>query len=101
MTRVIALACAAWLAGCATPSTTAPNTAPLEFGMTPAAASAALGAPLVPVAGRPGSEIFFASLPAGTPGFYRVDGPLYLQFRKGRLTGWKKDWHIPPQWTLR
>lgn len=102
MTRVIALVCAAWLTACATPPTTAPNTAPLEFGMTPAAASAALGAPLVPVAGRPGSDIFFASLPAGTPGILtRVDGLIYLQFRKGRLTGWKKDWHIPPQWTVR
>lgn len=102
MARVIALVCAAWLVGCATPPTTAPNTAPLEFGMTPAAASVALGVPLVPVAGRPGTEIFFASLPAGTPGILNhVDGLLYLQFRRGKLTGWKKDWHVPPQWTWR
>lgn len=82
------------LAACGAPPSTAPNTAPLELGMTPDAAAAALGAPLVPVAGPPGAEIYFASLPAGTPGFYTVDSILYLQFRKGRLTGWKRDWHI-------
>lgn len=91
-----ALACAAWLGGCVTPPTTAPNTAPLELGMTPAAASAALGVPLEPIAGRPGSEVFVARLPAATPGITPVDGLVYLQFRKGRLTGFKRDWHIGP-----
>ena len=41
--------CALWLAGCASPPTTTPNTAPLEIGMNPEAASVALGAPLLPV----------------------------------------------------
>lgn len=89
------LAAGLGLAACSSPSTTAPNTAPLELGMTPDAAATALGVPLEPVAGRPGSEVFFAKLPAGTPGF-PVDGLLYLQFRHGRLTGWKRDWHIGP-----
>lgn len=91
----LALALGLWLAACSSPSTTAPNTAPLELGMTPDAAAVALGTSLEPVAGRPGSEVFFAKLPAGTPG-YPVDGLLYLQFRNGRLTGWKRDWHIGP-----
>jgi hypothetical protein len=89
------LAAGLWLAACSSPSTTAPNTAPLELGMTPDAASVALGVPLEPVAGAPGSEVYFAKLAAGTPG-YPVDGLLYLQFRSGRLTGWKRDWHIGP-----
>jgi hypothetical protein len=91
-----ALACAAWLGGCATPPSTAPNTAPLELGMTPAAASTALGVPLQSIAGRPGSEVFVARLPAATPGLTPVDSLVYLQFRKDRLTGFKRDWHIGP-----
>ncbi len=89
------LAAGLWLAACSSPSTTAPNTAPLELGMTPDAASVALGVPLETVAGAAGSEVYFAKLAAGTPG-YPVDGLLYLQFRSGRLTGWKRDWHIGP-----
>jgi hypothetical protein len=96
--RLAVLFCALGLAACVTPATTAPNTVPLEFGMTPQVAAAALGAPLVPVSGRPGSDILFARLPAATPGLYRVDGLLFRQFRNGRLTGWKKDWRIPPHW---
>ncbi len=100
MRRVIAIMCVGWLAACGTFSTTAPNTAPLELGMPPAAVATALGAPLVYVSGRPGSEIFFAALPAGIPGLYQADGLVYLQFRRGRLTGWKKDWHIGPHGSL-
>lgn len=99
MSRLVGLFCLfclPWLAACSPPLTTAPNTAPLELGMTPEAASVALGVPLEPVAGSPGSEVYFARLPAATPGFYTVDSLLYLQFRKGRLTGWKRDWHIGP-----
>ena len=94
MKRSAIIVCTLWLAACASPPTTAPNTAPLEIGMTPEAASVALGVPLAPVQGQPGSEVYFAKLPAGTPGFYGIDGLLYLQFRKGRLTGWSRDWHI-------
>ncbi|MBI5112292.1 MAG: hypothetical protein HZA68_10010 [Rhodovulum sp.] len=85
------------LAACATPSTTAPNTAPLELGMTPAAAAMALGAPLEPISGPPGSEVYVARVPAGTPGIFTVDGLVWLQFRKGRLTGIKRDWHVGPK----
>lgn len=89
-----ALAGALWLAGCVTPHGTAPNTAPLELGMTPDAAAVALGVPLQPIAGPPGSEVFVARLPAATPGPSPVDGLVWLQFRKGRLAGFKRDWHI-------
>jgi hypothetical protein len=93
MKRLTIIACASWLAACASPPTTTPNTAPLEIGMTPGGASVALGVPLQLVGDRPGSKVYFAELPAGTPGFYGIDGLLYLQFRKGRLTGWSRDWH--------
>ncbi|RAI38495.1 hypothetical protein [Rhodoplanes roseus] len=96
-----ALACAAVLGGCVTTSTTAPNTAPLELGMTPPAVAAALGVPLEPISAYrgtspAGSDVFVARLPAATPGLTPVDGLVWLQFRKGRLTGYKRDWHIGP-----
>jgi hypothetical protein len=66
--------------------------APLSFGMSTEEASAALGAPLSYVRGRPGNELLLA-LPnvKGSALSIRSDG-LYLQFRRGRLTGWKGDW---------
>jgi hypothetical protein len=94
MNRLAITLCALWLAGCASPLTTTPNTVPLEIGMTLEAASVALGTSLLPIEGSPGSKVYFARLPAGTPGFYGIDGVLYLQFRNGRLTGWSRDWHI-------
>lgn len=64
----------------------------LTFGMTPDQASQALGTQLYYVRGRPGDELLLA-LPnvKGASLAMRSDG-LYLQFRKGRLTGWKGDW---------
>jgi hypothetical protein len=47
--------------------------------------------PLAYVAGRPGNEVFVAARPGGS-GYFPRDDRLYLQFRKGRLTGWKGDW---------
>jgi hypothetical protein len=69
-----------------------PNRIPLTFGMTAEQASFALGVPLNYVRGRPGDELFLA-LPnvKGMTLSYRSDG-LYLQFRRGRLEGWKGDW---------
>jgi hypothetical protein len=65
---------------------------PLSFGMSIDEASAALGVPLSYVRGRPGDELLLA-LPnvKGSALGIRSDG-LYLQFRQGRLTGWKGDW---------
>jgi hypothetical protein len=70
----------------------APNNTPLSFGMNADQASQALGTRLVYVRGRPGDEMFLA-LPnvKGSALADRKDG-LYLQFRRGRLEGWKGDW---------
>ena len=68
------------------------NNTPLAFGMNVEEASAALGTTLVYVRGRSGDEMFLA-LPnvKGSALSDRRDG-LYLQFRRGKLDGWKGDW---------
>ena len=68
------------------------NNTPLAFGMDAVAATRALGAPLNYISGRPGDEIFLAIRTAGGSGFFDRRDRLYLQFRHGRLTGWKGDW---------
>jgi len=92
MKSVVALTCAGWLT---VPGADPPSTLPLAFGMTPQDAAVALGAPLVYHHGRRGSEVFYATRPAHIPGFYPVHRRVYLQFRKGCLTGWKSDWSEP------
>ena len=69
-----------------------PNNTPLFFGMDADAAARVLGTTLIYVRGRPGDEMFLA-LPnvKGSALSDRKDG-LYLQFRRGRLAGWKGDW---------
>jgi hypothetical protein len=66
--------------------------APLTFGMSPDEVSAVLGVPLSYVRGSRGNELLLA-LPnvKGSAMTIRSDG-LYLQFRRGRLSGWKGDW---------
>ena len=66
--------------------------APLSFGMSPDEVSAVLGVPLSYVRGSRGNELLLA-LPnvKGSALTIRSDG-LYLQFRRGRLSGWKGDW---------
>jgi hypothetical protein len=91
MRRLAASFSVCWLAWCGAPGS---NAAPLAFGMTPAEASAALGLPLTYHSGRRGNEIYLATAPAGIPGFYPTDFGIALQFRGGRLSGWKKDWHL-------
>jgi hypothetical protein len=68
------------------------NGVPLSFGMSADEAAQALGVPLRYVQGRPGDELLLA-IPNVRGGALssRSDG-LYLQFRKGHLTGWKGDW---------
>ncbi len=66
---------------------------PLSFGMNEDEAARVLGGvTLIYVRGRPGNEMFLA-LPnvKGSALSDRRDG-LYLQFRRGRLSGWKGDW---------
>jgi hypothetical protein len=70
----------------------APNNTPLSFGMDADQASKALGVPLIYVRGRPGNEMYLARANVkGSALANRNDG-LYLQFRRGRLEGWKGDW---------
>jgi len=75
------------------------NALPLAFGMTPEAASVALENPLTPVVGRRGSEIYYAEGISVATGFIvRERERLWLQFRRGRLTGWRYDWDRPMAW---
>ena len=70
-----------------------PNaTLPLTYGMSADQASQSLGVPLQYVRGTTGNELLLA-VPniKGAALAIRSDG-LYLQFRKGKLTGWKGDW---------
>jgi hypothetical protein len=67
------------------------NNAPIAFGMTPAEAAAALNAPLTYVRGKLNNEVYVAPRPASA-GFFNRQDQLFLQFRHGRLTGWKGDW---------
>ena len=68
------------------------NNTPLVFGMDEEAAARALGTPLNYVSGRPGNEIYLTFRDIGGSGLFPKRDRLYLQFRKGRLTGWKGDW---------
>jgi hypothetical protein len=71
---------------------TPPNNTPLSFGMDAETAAQVLGTTLIYVRGRPGDEMYLA-LPnvKGSALSDRKDG-LYLQFRRGRLAGWRGDW---------
>jgi hypothetical protein len=88
---MIAQLCLCWLIWCGAPDS---NTEPLAFGMTQQEASAALGVPLVRYSAHHGSEILIGVMPAGIPGYYPTKHTIALQFRRGRLTGWKKDWDL-------
>jgi hypothetical protein len=72
--------------------TTLSNNAPLVFGMDVEETSRALGTPLSYVSGRPGNEIYLTFRDIGGSGLFPHKDRLYLQFRKGRLAGWKADW---------
>ncbi len=68
------------------------NTTPLATGMSIDDATHALGTPLSYVSGRPGDEVFLAIRNARGSGLFANNDRLYLQFRQGRLAGWKGDW---------
>ncbi len=68
------------------------NNVPLAFGMDAGDAARALGVPLNYIKGRPGHEIFLAFRDIGGSGLFPHRHRLYLQFRGGRLAGWKGDW---------
>ena len=68
------------------------NNTPLAFGMDVEDATRALGTPLTYLKGRPGDEIYLTFRTIGGSGLYFHKDRLYLQFRQGRLAGWKGDW---------
>jgi hypothetical protein len=68
------------------------NTTPLVVGMSTEQAKQALGAELKYLSGRPGDEIFLTFRNVGGSGLFGHKDRLYLQFRQGRLAGWKGDW---------
>jgi len=80
--------------GPAAPSFTATlsNNTPLVFGMGLDEAQRALGTPFTYVSGRSGNEVFLTFRDIGGGGLFPHRDRLYLQFRKGRLAGWKADW---------
>ncbi|MGX9427114.1 MULTISPECIES: hypothetical protein [Bradyrhizobium] len=86
---VMALALAALEATSAAAQQSAPS---LRFGMKPDEVARTLGVHLTFMRGRPGNELYLA-LPnvKGSALSSRSDG-LYLQFRRGKLAGWKGDW---------
>jgi len=73
-------------------SATLSNTMPLVFGMDVETAASALGTPLNYVSGSPGEEVYLTFRNTGGSGLFYNRHRLYLQFRKGRLAGWKGDW---------
>jgi hypothetical protein len=68
------------------------NMTPLVVGMDEEDAARALGTPLNYISGRPGDEIFVTFRNVGGSGLIHHRDRLYLQFRQGRLAGWKGDW---------
>jgi hypothetical protein len=71
---------------------------PLMFGMTRTQVEQVVQAPLIYLSGARGSERFLVDRPATVPGFYLVDTRIVLQFRGGKLTGWRRDWQMRPYW---
>lgn len=71
---------------------------PLAFGMTPEEASRVVDAPLIYLSGSRGSERYLVERTSSVPGIYPVDTHIVLQFRRGRLTGWRRDWQMRPSW---
>ena len=95
--RSIAWLFLCWTASCGTYYS---NAWPLSFGMTPAQVSAALGVPLTYYSGPRGSEIYLAAGPIDLPGRFPGDSTIALQFRRGHLTGWKKNWSLEKPWII-
>jgi hypothetical protein len=73
-------------------TSTLSNDTPLVFGMGVTEVSRALGEPLSRVRGGPRDEIYLAVRNIGGSGLFNRHDRLFLQFRDGRLAGWKGDW---------
>jgi hypothetical protein len=96
MRRYIVLACVWWIAACAAP--TGSRNDPLAFGMTKDEVESVLQSPLIYLKGPPGSERYMVQARSSVPGLYPVDTRIVLQFRRDRLTGWRRDWQMRPAW---
>jgi hypothetical protein len=96
--QAIVWGCIGWISTC--PNFAAgSNALPLAFGMTPEVAAAALESPLARVNRRRDSDIYYTERTAVATGFIvRERRHLWLQFRRGRLTGWRYDWDRPTAW---
>ncbi|MEK9280803.1 MULTISPECIES: hypothetical protein [unclassified Bradyrhizobium] len=68
------------------------NNTPLAFGMDTEQTTRALGQPLQYVRGRPGNELYLALRNIGGSRLIPYRHRLFLQFRHGRLAGWKEDY---------
>jgi len=68
------------------------NNTPLAFGMDVDTTARALGQPLQYVRGRRGEEMYLALRDLGGSGLVPYRHRLFLQFRHGRLAGWKEDY---------
>jgi len=79
-------------------TSTMSNNAPLAFGMHVDEATQALGRPLTYVSGSPGNEVFLATRKDGGSGLVNHSDKIYLQFRDGKLAGWKGDWSRNWMW---
>jgi hypothetical protein len=96
--QAVVWGCLGWIGSCPQFGVHS-NALPLAFGMTPEVAAAALESPLTLVAGRRDSDIYYAEGISVATGFIiRERERLWLQFRRGRLTGWKYDWDRPMVW---
>jgi len=71
---------------------------PLVFGMTKDEVESVLQSPLIYLKGPPGSERYMVQGRSTVPGIYPVDTRIVLQFRRGHLTGWRRDWQMRPFW---
>jgi hypothetical protein len=95
MRRYIVIACVWWIAACAAPGS---RNDPLVFGMTRDEVESVLQSPLIYLKGPPGSERYMVQGRSTVPGIYPVDARIVLQFRRGHLTGWRRDWQMRPVW---
>jgi hypothetical protein len=95
--QAVVWGCVAWFSNCPWNGVRT-NVAPLEFGMTPEVVSTALGVPIVHVSGSSGNEIYYAEKPTLIPSLFTSDNQLWLQFRNGKLTGWKSDYKRGGPW---
>src|SRR5437868_8588273 len=70
---------------------------PLVFGMTRGEVERVVHAPLVYLSGARGHERYIVERMSSVRGIYPVDTRIILQFRRGRLTGWRRDWEMRPR----